>query len=131
MKPTAADFHFWEAWRARGVLAWAAEIDARRSWQARRYGATRVAAELHNAINYRAGLNPGHRLDTRNAISMLEMWRESMATRGYTLAGGTNDRPRTLADSMRASIENYGADRKRNPRGPTFKRILRRMAREA
>ena len=140
MKPTASDFLFWEAYQARHVPSWARAIDARRSRHAKRYdGAQPIAANLHAAINARADIGPWHHKgrasprpnrnarDTNSAVVMVAGWADQLQRQGYTYAGGSAKNPRTLADSLRASLRDYGTDRKRNPRGPTFARILRRL----
>lgn len=129
MKPTAADFRFWEAHQARHVPSWVRTIDAKRTWHAKRYDArSHIADHLHAAINARAGWKcTRNALDTQNAMVMLAGWADQLRRYGYTYAGAAAVKPRTLRDSIRCSLRDYGYERARNPRGPTWARILRRM----
>lgn len=139
MKPSAADFRFWEAVQARSVPSWVRAIDARRTWHAIRYGDPRIAAELHAAINMRAGWNPFAGLDARNAFTRLEMQRAKIRINGHALAarrsqsnGGTGGfaRVTTLAAYMEtmASEWPYVHGKANASRATvTYLRTLRRM----
>jgi hypothetical protein len=129
MKPTSADFWFWEALQSRDVPEWARSpaVSQRRWPQLQR---DKVASALHAAINARAGIKSSAKLDVRNALSMLAQWRDSINKYGCTFAGDGNERPRTITESMRASLRQWGTNPKTNPRAPTYIRILRRMARK-
>lgn len=132
MKPTAADVHLWEAIRSRRTPAWVRAFDekrASRTWAPLTRDQV-VARAVHAAINSHANWKYP-KFDVRNAVAMLEGWERQLRERGYTFAGASDERPRTLGESMRCSLRDYGHDAKRNPRAPTYVRILRRLERAA